>query len=89
MSVRGVARAIERLRASTGSIERAWVQVVPADLRAGCGGPEVLGKSGAVTVRVKAGSSAARFRLQRWLDGGGLALLRGAAKRAIGRVRVV
>ena len=77
-------RARKRAR-EVGAVAQAWEVCVPEELRRDC---ELLSHTRGV-VGVRASSSAARFRLDRWLRGGGEALLRREAKAPVTRVRIV
>ncbi len=78
-----VARIAKRARA-VGAVASAWEVCVPEDLRRQS---ELLSFAGGV-VRVRAANSSARYRLDRWLKGGGEAALRREAKAPVTRVRV-
>lgn len=77
-------RAKKRAR-EVGAVAQAWEACVPAELRRDC---ELLSHTRGV-VGVRASSSSARFRLDRWLRAGGEALLRREAKAPVTRVRIV
>lgn len=78
------AETLGRLRKRLGGAGRAWAACCPESL-AGLTTP--VGLSGGV-LRVAARDASARYRVDRWLRGGGLSALRRASSAPISRVRV-
>jgi len=79
------AKAVKSRARVVGGVAAAWGVCVPDELRGAC---ELVGcTNGVVTVR--AADAAARYRLDRWLRGGGERVLRETAEAAVKRVRVV
>lgn len=78
------AESLGRLRKRLGGAGRAWSACCPEAL-AGLTAP--VGLSGGV-LRVAARDASARYRVDRWLRGGGLSDLRRASSAPISRVRV-
>ncbi len=78
-------KELMRRRRAVGGISAAWAELAPAELAAGA---ELVGQRGGVlTVRVA--DASARFGLDRWLRGGGLAALRARSRAALRSVRFV
>lgn len=80
-----IGKGIARRARAVGAVAGAWEVCVPDELREQS---ELLSFTGGV-VKVGVPNSAARYRMDRWLRGGGEALLRRQAKAPVTRVRVV
>ena len=78
-------KGIAKRARAVGAVAGAWEVCVPDELR---GQSELLSFSGGV-VKVGVVNSAARFKMDRWLRGGGEAMLRRQAKAPVTKVRVV
>ncbi|MEZ6242436.1 MAG: DciA family protein [Phycisphaerales bacterium] len=79
------AKQVKSRARAVGGIAAAWEVCVPDDLRGAC--ELVSCTNGVVTVRAL--DATARYRLDRWLRGGGERTLRETAQAAVKRVRVV
>ncbi len=78
-------QGIAKRARAVGAVAHAWETCVPEDLRRQS---ELLSFAGGI-VRVGVASGAARYKMDRWLKGGGETALRREARAPVTRVRLV
>lgn len=79
-------KSFTRSAGALGGLDEAWGSLLPPEL-AGVSRPQKLTAGGLLTVR--ATDAAAVYEVDQWVRSGGLAVLRGACKATLRRVKVV
>ncbi len=80
-----IGQGIARRARAVGAVAHAWETCVPEDLRRQS---ELISFAGGI-VKVGVANGAARYKMDRWLRGGGETALRREAKAPVTRVRLV
>jgi hypothetical protein len=81
-----IQKKFTRSAGALGGLDEAWASLLPPELGA-LSRPQKLTAGGLLTVR--ASDAAAVYELDQWVRSGGLAVLRGACKATLRRVKVV
>lgn len=84
--VASIAKRVMRQAKASGGLHESWATLVPPEL-AGVTAPRAISAAGVLTVEAQ--DAAAKYGLDRWVRGGGLAQLRAAASVTLRSVKIV